>query len=150
MEAPSERPPAPAPASGHRLGGHDGDVAIEAWGPNDTACLTEAMAGLVGSFARTEGVAPRAVRPLRTDEAEPEAALVALLEDVLYRLEVDGEVPVRIHLAAAEGGGYRGEAGVVSADDLEPAGPVPKAITYHDLTVTHGVDGWRCHVVVDR
>lgn len=136
--------------SGHRLHEHDGDVAIEAWGESDAACLAEAIAGLVGTFARTEGVAPKAARTLHTDETEAEAALVALLEDVLYRLEVDGEVPVRIELAAGEGGGYRGEAGVVPAGDLESAGPVPKAVTYHDLAITRGADGWRCHVVVDQ
>lgn len=140
----------PATASGHRLDEHDGDVAIDAWGPDEPTCLAEAVAGLVGSFARTEGVAPEAVRPLHTVETAPEAALVALLEDVLYRLEVDHEVPVRIRLAAGGHGGYGGVAEVVAADALEATGPVPKGVTYHELAMTRGTGGWRCHVVVDQ
>jgi SHS2 domain-containing protein len=135
---------------GHRIKDHDGDAAIEAWGPSLEACLAEASAGLIGSFASTDHLTARASRPVSIDEATPEAALVALLEDVLYRLDVLDEVPVRVHLRQSENGGFTGEADVVPAEEVEVFGPVPKAITYHDLVMTRDGLGWRCHVVVDR
>jgi protein archease len=38
---------------------------------------------------------------------------------------------------------------VVPADEVEVVGPVPKAVSYHELSMTPVEGGWRCRVLID-
>lgn len=140
---------ATAGPSGHRLVDHAGDCVIEAWGPTAAACASEALGALVESFAVPTEAPATSTRLVSTGPGGPEAALVALLEEVLYDLEVHGEVPVRVALAEDEDGGMSGEMDLVPATAMRVVGPVPKAISYHDLEMSREDGGWRCHVLVD-
>lgn len=141
--------PTTARPPGHRLVDHAGDCVIEAWGPTAASCTSEALGALVESFAVPRGTPATSTRSVSTGPCGPEEALVALLEEVIYDLEVHGEVPVRVVLAEDEGGGISGEMALVAASAMELVGPVPKAISYHDLEMSQGKAGWRCHVLVD-
>ena len=83
---------------GHRIGGHRGmphtaDLGIEAWAPTREECLAEAVRGLVDSFAAVAGLRPQG-RASRHVTARPDAdLLVAVIDEVIYRLDANGEIP---------------------------------------------------------
>jgi len=142
----SGAPPVPA---GHRLLPHTADCIIEAWGPDRPSCTCEALLGLVETFAVPGETAATDVLPLSADSVGDEDALVSLLEDVIYGIDVFAVVPVRFHLAETENGGLAGDMEVVAADAVELTGPVPKAVSYHGLFMGPAEGGWRCRVLVD-
>lgn len=139
----------PAPlVAGHQLLAHTADCIIEAWGPGRVECLTEALNGLVESFA----VVPDAVvtRPLPlAGSIGDEDTLVSLCEDVIFALDVFGVVPVVFHLAETEDGGVGGEMDVVPVQQVDVVGPAPKGVSYHELSFAPVPGGWRCRVLVD-
>ena len=74
---------------------------------------------------------------------------MSLFEEVIYALDVFSVVPVRFHLAETEDGGIAGDMEVVPADQVGLVGPVPKAVSYHELSMASDEGGWRCRVLVD-
>jgi SHS2 domain-containing protein len=135
--------------SGHRLVEHIGDCVIEAWAKDPASCIAEAVLALVESFAFVSDPPTTTVRPVATSARGAEDALVSLLEEVIFSLDVRDEVPVRVHLVEAETGGFVGDLEVVSTDAVRLIGPVPKAVSYHELEMHHDEQGWWCHVLVD-
>jgi len=97
------------PAAGHRLAPHTADWMIEAWGSDRASCLTEALYALVEEFAEVSDAAASRLLPLATESPGAEDALVSLLEDVIYALDVFSVVPVRFHLTETESGGIAGD-----------------------------------------
>jgi SHS2 domain-containing protein len=137
------------PAAGHSLVLRTSDCVIEAWGPDAAACISEALAALVEEFAEVLDAPSNRVLPLAADPGGAEDALVALLEDVIYTVDVFSVVPVRFHLALSEGGAVAGDMEVVPVDQVVLVGPMPKAVSYHELAMSAGLDGWRCHVLIE-
>lgn len=139
-------------ASGHRLVPHTADCIIEAWGPDRASCIAGALTALVEGFAEP-GEAARAVTepvPLAVGPGGAEDQLVSLLEDVIYSVEVFSVVPVYFHLGETEGGGIAGDMEVVPAADTVAVGPIPKGVSYHQLSMEEEAGGgWRCRVLVD-
>ncbi len=111
--------------------------------------MTEALLALVETFAEVHDPASTTVLPLSASETGPQDALVSLLEEVIDVVDALGVVPVRFHLAEAEGGGLAGDMEVVSARQVGLVGPVPKAVSYHALAIAPYEGGWRCRVLVD-
>jgi SHS2 domain-containing protein len=113
--------------------------------------LAEAVAALAALFVEVppDASARARSRPLSVRAASDEALLVSLLEEGIYVTEVLGLVPVRARLHEPERGRVAGTFEVFEVDDLEVVGPVPKAISYHDLEVRMEGGGWRCRAVVD-
>ena len=140
---------APRASAGHRLRPHTADCIVEAWGPDRVRCLTEALEGLVESFAQIEDAPVTKSLPLAAVPAGARDEVVILFEDVIYALDVFGVVPVRFHLSEAEDGGVAGEMDVVRAEAVSLVGPVPKGVSYHGLSMDEGEGGWRCRVLVD-
>ncbi len=135
--------------SGHRQLPHTADCLLEAWGPDRATCLTEALLALVETFAEVRDPASTEVLPLSASATGASDALVSLLEDVIYVVDALGVVPVRFHLADAEDGSVAGDMEVVSASRVDLVGPVPKAVSYHELAIAPFEGGWRCRVLVD-
>jgi SHS2 domain-containing protein len=135
--------------AGWRLLPHTADAIIEAWGPDRASCLTEALLGLVRSFAAVPDTAVTQLLPIAAPTGGPEDVLVSLFEDLLYVVDVFSVVPVRFHLTDTEGGGIAGDMEVVPADQVEVVGPVPKGVSYHELSMAPHNGGWRCHVLID-
>lgn len=138
------------PGSGRLVGGHDGSVVIDAWGPTAVACLTEVLYGLVESFAVLPDAPASTVRRLATPPGSTEDALVALLDEVILGLDVYGEVPLRFHLFPTTDGGVAGDMEVVPAATVQLTAPLPRAESCHAVSVSKETDGWRCRVLVDR
>lgn len=138
---------------GYRSLPHTADVRIEAWAPSVEGCLEQAVAGLVETFAalpaagRAGPAVPRVVTAELAGES-PADLLVAVLDEVIYRLDTENVLPMQSDVQLTETGS-RVSFEVVDAADAELVGAVPKATSLHGLVFEQTVDGWRCEVTVD-
>ncbi len=137
-------------ARGHRSVPHTAGLRIEAWGPTREECLAEAVRGLVDSFTAVAGRMPRRrVRCHLTAESD-EDLLVAVLDEVIYRLDADGEVPVAVAVRPAPGGGAVLFLVLVPVAETEITGAAPKAASLHELRFAPDpARGWSCAVTID-
>ncbi|MDE3087146.1 MAG: archease [Acidobacteriota bacterium] len=135
---------------GHRVGPHTADCVIEAWGPDRTACLVEAMDALVQLFAEIDpSAAASRVVPVSAGPGADAEILVALLEEVICTADVLGSAPVRFHLVETEDGGVAGDMEIVDRRDVLLVGPVPKAVSYSGIEMGEEAGAWHCRAVVD-
>ena len=74
---------------------------------------------------------------------------MAVLEEVIYVLEIGGGVPVGAHFATRDEEAVVGYLETVPADRVEVTGAVPKGVSRSELRVEGGGTRWRCRVVVD-
>jgi SHS2 domain-containing protein len=135
-------------ARGHRNVPHTADTRIEAWAPTREACIVEAVAGLVASFADTGGA-----RPVRTAVVDLTAGsdvdvLVEALDEVVYLLDTQGAVPVDADVAPGPAG-PRMSLHLTPVADVVITGAAPKAVTLHDLRLDRVDGGWCCAVTID-
>ncbi|MFF8844209.1 archease [Streptomyces sp. NPDC015127] len=134
--------------SGHRAVPHTADVRVEAWGATRETCLAEAVLGMVECFADVSAVRPAAVERVRLVEGSDEDLLTALLEEVIYRLEVAGRVPVDVEADAPEEG-LEVRLALAELADVEIVGAVPKGVSRHELRIRPDAYGWSCAVTID-
>ncbi len=127
---------------------HTADVRIEAWGASRERCLVEAALGMVECFADVTGVRPTSVERVRLTEESDEELLTALLDEVVYRLDVDGRVPVDLE-ADATAGDLDVRLALAELADVEVTGGTPKGISWHGLHFGPDPYGWSCAVTVD-
>jgi SHS2 domain-containing protein len=135
---------------GHRTVQHFGDCIVDAWGDDESSCFAEAVIGLAESFVRPAPSAERTRRAVSIGPRPPDEALVALLDEAIYGAEVRSEIPVGAELVVGVDGSITGTMEVVSSSDVELIGPVPKAASYHGLTVRNEGGSWRCLALIDR
>lgn len=133
---------------GHRAVPHTADVRIEAWGAGREQCLVEAVLGMVECFADLSGVRPTAVRQVRVAEASDDDLLAALLDEVIFRLEVHGEVPVDVEAEMVEDG-LDVRLAVADVGSVPITGAAPKAVSWNELHVAPDPYGWSCAVTLD-
>ncbi|MER6298216.1 archease [Kitasatospora sp. NPDC001539] len=145
--------PAGRSGSGHRSVPHTADLRVEAWAPTAEGCIGELVHAVVGSFADLSGariVGERACTVLAVSDPD---LLAGVLEEVIYRMDVHGELPVAIAFGAIEGldGARSVEVRFRMADaaTAEVVGAVPKAVSLHGLELSSGPDGWTCAATVD-
>ncbi|WP_344269401.1 archease [Actinomadura napierensis] len=136
-------------AAGHRGVPHTADLRIEAWAPTRERCIAEAVAGLVESFADTSGVRPSRSISVTVPPGPDADALVTVLDEVIYRLEVDGDLVVGAEITRAPDAGLVAELAAGDAERATAVGAVPKAVSLHDLRFERGEDGWSCAVTID-
>lgn len=133
---------------GHRGLEHTADEILTAWGPTREACLEEAVSGLVALFVDADGAGwgwHLAVEFAGGDED----VLVGLLEEVIFRLDVDSAIPVRVHVAPRPGG-VVAHLWMVDRGRVLEVGATPKGVSRSGLTFGLAADGsWRCEVVID-
>ncbi|AVH56507.1 MULTISPECIES: archease [Streptomyces] len=134
--------------SGHRLVPHTADVRVEAWGASRERCLMEAVRGMVGSFADVSAARATSVVRLRLDRDSDDDLLTALLDEVVFRLDVHGHVPVDVGAESVEGGlDVRLE--VADLAEVEVIGAAPKGVSWQDLRIGPDPYGWSCAVTID-
>jgi SHS2 domain-containing protein len=134
--------------NGHRAVPHTADVRIEAWGVSRESCLVEAALGLVESFADLTAVRPTAVERIRLTEHADDDLLTALLDEVVFRLEVDGRVTVDLEADTVDDG-IEVRLALAGLTDVEIIGAVPKGVSWHGLHIGPDPYGWSCGVTVD-
>ena len=145
----SERLAADA-GQGHRTVPHTADLRIEAWAPTREACLAEATRGLVGSFAVVAAARPRRTAERRFIARSDEDLLVAILDEVIYRLDADGEIPVTVDVRPVPDGGVVLSMQLADVGEAEIIGPAPKAASLHELRCAPDTAGrWSCGITID-
>ncbi|GGV64788.1 putative protein archease [Streptomyces griseoloalbus] len=135
-------------ASGHRAVAQEDDVRVEAWAASRENCLAEAVVAMVECFADVSGVRPTGVGRIRLDEASDDDLLASLLDEILYRLEVYGQVPVDVEADEAEGG-LDVRLAVAGLTEVRVTGPVPTDVAWEELRIGPGPYGWSCSVTID-
>ncbi|MFF8288842.1 archease [Streptomyces sp. NPDC016309] len=133
---------------GHRAVPHTADVRVEAWGTNREQCLVEAVLGMVECFADVSGTRPTAVRQVQVDEGSDDDLLATLLDEVVFGLEVRGDVPVDVEVETVDGG-LDVRMAVTDVRSVPITGAVPKAVSWHELRLAPDPYGWSCAVTVD-
>jgi SHS2 domain-containing protein len=135
-------------SAGHRMLPHTADLALEAWAPARAECIAEAVQALVESFADVRAAIPDQTVTCSYQEAADQDLLVSVLNDVIYQAEVHGRVPVDISVTESAGTvDVRFAAAPLAGADI--TGPLPKAVTLHELSFARTDGQWRCHVTVD-
>ncbi|MFG3510457.1 archease [Streptomyces sp. WAC05374] len=135
-------------ASGHRAVPHTADVRVEAWGASREQCLVEAVLGMVECFADVSGARATAVRQVQVGEGSDDDVLATLLDEVVFRLEVHGDVPVDVEVETVDDG-LDVRMAVTDVRSVPMTGAVPKAVSWHELHLAPGPYGWSCAVTVD-
>lgn len=122
---------------------------VEAWGATLASCLEQAVLGMVEAFAEVGTAAP--VEDVTVDLAAEDHGelLVALLEEVIFLVEVGGRVPVAADLAIDDTGRLVGRFGTVPSGAVDATGALPKGVSRSGLVVEWVDDTWRAHAVVD-
>ncbi|CAL9460458.1 archease [Streptomyces sp. enrichment culture] len=134
---------------GHRTVPHTADLRIEAWGASREQCLGEAVLGLVESFADVSAAHADAVRRVRLAQESDEDLLADLLDEVVYRLDAHGEVPVDVEVEATDEE-LDVRLAVAPLARVPVTGSVPKAVSWHELRMGPDPYGWwSCAVTVD-
>ena len=137
------------PAAGYRTAPHPADLVIEGWGPTLAECVGAAVRALVSGFADTSGSSPTGELGFRVSGASPEDLLVGVLDEVIYRLDADGVVPVDVRVEQDPEGELDIRLGTVDAGEVGQTGPVPKGVALSGLRVEREPAGWRCRALVD-
>jgi protein archease len=132
-------------AAGYRTVPHTADVRIEAWAPSREECVAQAASGMLTSFLDLSSAVPVATVSSHLNPDTDEDLLVGALDEVIYRLDTDGRIPVSVAVAVG------GDVTLAMADPSTVAliGAVPKAVSLHELRFAPGPDGWACSVTVD-
>lgn len=134
----------------HALLAHTADMGIAARAPDRLGLFAEMAHGLVVlMFGRTTLRPQRAVE-IRLDGGDVEELLVAWLNEILYRFEVDGLVPAdfTVHTLSE----HHLEATVRGEDYQPQRHPVQrqvKAVTHHQVRLEQTSEGWVGQVYVD-
>jgi len=133
---------------GRRRVPHTADLRIEAWAAGREECVAEAVAAMVESFADLTGAAVTATEEVQFGPGPDPDLLAAVLEEVIYRLETDGQLPLATDVTAT-GDGLQVRLTMVDAATATPVGAAPKAVSLHDLRFGPGPEGWFCTVTLD-
>lgn len=140
-------------ASGHGAVPHTADMRVEAWSPTAEGCIAEAVRAVVEGFADTSGATVVGERAYEVTAESDVDLLVAVLEEVVYRMDADGEIPLDAEVgsirSAGAGLGLSVRFRMADADTAVPVGAVPKAVSLHDLQLRGGPGGWTCRVTLD-
>lgn len=140
-------------SSGHRAVPHTADMRVEAWSPTAEGCIGEAVRAVVEGFADTSRAAVAGERAYAVTAQSDEDLLVSVLEEVVYRMDADGEIPLDVEVGAIRSAGAGRALSVrfrmADAGTAVPIGAVPKAVSLHDLRLRGSPGGWTCRVTLD-
>ncbi len=134
--------------SGHRAVAQEDEVRIEAWASSRENCLAEAVTAMVECFADVSGVRPTGADRIRLEAASDDDLLAALLDEILYRLDEYGQVPVDVEADTAEGG-LDVRLAVAALTDVRRTGAAPSTVSWQDLHIGPGPYGWTCALTID-
>ncbi|GAA3935232.1 hypothetical protein GCM10023085_15750 [Actinomadura viridis] len=127
---------------------HTADLRIEAWAPTLEGCVVETVRAMVAAFADLSGAAPAGTRVIDSAAGDAEGHVLNVLEEVIYLMDTAGELP-RDVVVRRTPGGLRAECAMAGVADAVLIGAVPKAVSYHELSMTGRDDGWHGSVTLD-
>ena len=133
---------------GHRLVPHTADIRIEAWGPTREICLAESATALVTSFADVSGAEPQRCVLAELAADSDEDCLLALLDEIIYRLDTEDTVALGFEVSSRPGG-IAVRMPLTGLDRVECTGAAPKAVALQDLQFAEAGGTWRCAATID-
>ena len=75
---------------------------------------------------------------------------MAIVDEVIYRLDADGELPVAVTVRPAPDGGVILVLPLADVSEAEITGAAPKAASLHDLRCAPDPAGrWSCGITID-
>jgi SHS2 domain-containing protein len=128
---------------------HTADIRIEAWAATREECVAEAVVALVDGFADRTGVHATGARETELGPGPDTDLLVAALDEVIYRLDVDGELVLDATAERLDDRRLRLRLTVGDAAQAEAVGAIPKAVSLHEVRFAGNADGWSCAVTID-
>ena len=135
---------------GHRTVPHAADLRVEAWAPTREECIAEAARGLVNSFAVVADRRPQGRTRSHIRAHFAGDLLIAVINEVIYRLDAYGMVPVSVTVRPAPDGGAVVHLALAPVAEAKIIGAVPKAASLHDLRCVPDAAGrWSCGVTID-
>ncbi len=148
MTQPAEQPR--RHGRGHTSVPHTADLRIEAWGPTREDCIAEAVRGLVESFADVTTAGRCHTTEGHLSAGSDADLLAAAVEEVIYRLDTSGEIPIAVVVGRAADGGIDLILQAVDASTVEIIGAAPKAASLSGLACAPDASGrWSCTVTID-
>ena len=127
---------------------HTADAGVEAWGPNRESCIAEAVLGVVEAFADTTAVHADKVRECWFADSSDEDLLVNVLDETIYYLDTEYEVPVDVEVEPRTDG-VSVRFAMVDAARVQRVGATPKGVSLHGLRIGSFAGTWSCSVIVD-
>jgi SHS2 domain-containing protein len=131
---------------------HTADLRIRVRGPDEAALLESAalaMAELMVEMPAGAGGDGERDVALEVRGRFAEERLMALLKELLYRFDVEAELPVAAHVRLeGERVIYEGRAVRFDPERHEGLREI-KAVTWHELEVEADDDGWTAAIVFD-
>lgn len=141
------------PGSGHRAVPHTADMRVEAWSPTVEGCIGEAVCAVIEGFADASGARPVGDREYVLTAESDEELLVSVLEEVIFRMDADGEIPREAQMGAirdaVDGRRLSVRFRMADAGTASLVGAVPKAVSLHGLRLRSDAGGWTCQVTLD-
>ncbi|MEV5413757.1 archease [Thermopolyspora sp. NPDC052614] len=134
--------------AGRRALPHTADTRIAAWGSSVEECLAQVVLGAVETFVDISGARAAGHREVRVEPGEPVDQMIAVLDEVIYLLDVAGQVPVGA-TATRDETGLRVRLELADVAGLPQIGAVPKAVALHEAVFERRGDGWACEVTLD-
>jgi SHS2 domain-containing protein len=134
-------------ARGHDLADHTSEVVLRVHAPTFPELITEAVRGFADLVPeRLLGPREAASRDLWVSATDRAAALVGLLNELVYLAEVERWVPVRVERVEEEPSGLRVRA---TGRRLSEPFVLVKAATLHGGVLREGPAGFRGEVTLD-
>jgi SHS2 domain-containing protein len=132
--------------AGHEIVEHTADIGLRVWAPNLEGLFEQAALGMLALVIDPTRVRAERAEDLAVDANDLEEALIAWLQEILYRLEVHHFVPARVEVLEATPRRVRARLEGESFDrERHETRMDIKAATYHDLSVRREVDAGGTH-----
>ena len=126
---------------------HTADLALEIEAESPEALLAEGARAVIAVLTEDGEVMAREAHPVVLEAIDDEDRLVQWLNEILVLAVVEGFLTAEADIELRDDGlvaNLRGEAHANNRIRTEL-----KSVTYHDLRLEKGDDGWRAHVVID-
>jgi SHS2 domain-containing protein len=126
------------------------DVGIAAWGDTLEELFASAARGMFDLMIARGTARPAQVLSVEAKGTDLPSLLVAWLNELLYRCEVEEWAPADVRVDEVADGRVRGQLlGEPAGKDAHRFKTVVKAATYHLLECRRDGDHWRARVVFD-
>ena len=135
--------------AGFEVFDHTADVGLRAWGPDLATPFGQAARGLANLLVPLDAVRQTLRRELTVAAGDPEALLVAWLDELLFVFEIERLVFARFEVALPTVGTLLATAyGEAFDPERHRGGVVVKAATFHQIAVQPGSPA-RLQVILD-
>ena len=127
---------------------HTADTGIVARGKTRDDLFVQAAEGMFSLMYEPTGSPTRSVA-VAVGAESIEELLVEWLSELLYLSESREIAMERFEIERFEDGRVQGSASGTSFDRVQLTGPPVKAVTYHQLEVSEGPEGFRARLIFD-